>query len=137
VNVAAQNHACHAERTKKSKFVELLAKFFIFLLDFSYLKSPHLLVCACKFMESLVERIRLDLREHLYTPHVLMGRKPPFKILGSSNTIVAQKKLIFILVRVIISPEKNRRKPVSILREGVKDFKLLNHIKLLVTFLRH
>jgi hypothetical protein len=62
-----------------------------------------------------------------------MGRKPPFKILGSSNTIVAQKKLIFILVRVIISPVKNPRKPVSILREGVKDFKLLNHIKLLVT----
>jgi hypothetical protein len=62
-----------------------------------------------------------------------MCRKPPFKILGSSNTIVAQKKLIFILVRVIISPEKNPRKPMSILREGVKDFKLLNHIKLLVT----
>jgi hypothetical protein len=84
-------------------------------------------------MESLVQRIGLDLREHLYTPHILMGRKPPFKILGSSNTIVPQKKLIFILVRVIISPEKNPRKPVSILREGVKDFKLLNHIKLLVT----
>jgi hypothetical protein len=97
------------------------------------LKSPHLLVHACKFVESLMQRIGLDLREHLYTPRVLMGRKPPFKILGSSDAIFAQKKLIFILVRLIISLEKNPGKPVSILREGVKDFKLLNHIKLLVT----
>jgi len=45
-----------------------------------------------------------------------MGQKPPFKILGSSDSVVAQKRLIFIFVRVIISPEKNPRKPVSIER---------------------
>ena len=62
-----------------------------------------------------------------------MRRKPPFKILGSSDSVVAQKSLIFIFVRVIISPEKNPRKPVSILRAEIGDFKLLKHIKLLVT----
>ena len=67
------------------------------------------------------------------TSNVLMGSKPPFKILSSSDSIFAQKKLIFILVRVIISPEKNPRKPVSILREEIKDSKLLKHIKLLDT----
>ena len=36
-------------------------------------------------------------------------------------------------MRVIISLEKNPRKPVSILREEIKDFKLLKHIKLPVT----
>ena len=38
-----------------------------------------------------------------------------------------------MFVRVIISPEKNLRKPVSILREEIKDFKLVKHIKPLVT----
>jgi hypothetical protein len=38
-----------------------------------------------------------------------------------------------LIARVVISPGKNPRKPVSILREGVKDYKLLNHIKLLIT----
>ena len=56
---------------------------------------------------------------------VLMGRKLPFKILGLSDLVVAQKSLIFIFVRVIISPEKNPRKPVSILRAEIRDFKLL------------
>ena len=56
---------------------------------------------------------------------VLLCRKPPFKILGSSDSVVAQKSLIFIFVRVIISPEKNSRKPVSILRVEIGDFKLL------------
>ena len=55
-----------------------------------------------------------------------MGRKPSFKILGSSDSIVAHKKLIFLLVKVIISPEKNSRKTVSILREKIEDFKLLD-----------
>jgi len=64
---------------------------------------------------------------------VLMCRKPPFKILGLSDSVVAQKRLIFIFVRVIISSEKNSRKPVSMLREETGDFKLLKHIKLLVT----
>jgi hypothetical protein len=36
-------------------------------------------------------------------------------------------------VNVIISLENNPRKPVSILRKKIEDFKLLNHIKLLVT----
>ena len=62
-----------------------------------------------------------------------MRRKPPFKILCSSDSVVAQKKFIFIFVRIIISLEKNPRKPVSILREEIGDFKLLKHIKLLVT----
>ena len=62
-----------------------------------------------------------------------MRRKPPFKILGLSDWVVAQKSLIFIFVRVIISPEKNPRKPVSILRVETRDFKLLKHIRLLVT----
>ena len=59
--------------------------------------------------------------------------KPPFKILGSSDSVFSQKRLIFIFLRVIISPEKNPRKPMSILREEIRDFKLLKHIKLLVT----
>ena len=62
-----------------------------------------------------------------------MRWKPPFKILGSSDSVVAQKKLIFIFFRIIISLEKNPRKPVSISREEIRDFKLLKHIKLLVT----
>jgi hypothetical protein len=62
-----------------------------------------------------------------------MGQTPPFKILGSSDSVFAQKKLIFLLVKVIIIPEKNPRKPVSILREKIKAFKLLKHIKLLVS----
>ena len=62
-----------------------------------------------------------------------MHQKPPFKILGSSDWVVAQKSLIFIFVRVIISPETSPRKPVSILRVEARDFKLLKHIKLLVT----
>ena len=64
---------------------------------------------------------------------VLMCGKPPFKILGLSDLIVVQKMLIFILVRVILSLEKNPRKPVLIFREKIRDFKLLKHIKLLVT----
>ena len=62
-----------------------------------------------------------------------MHRKLLFKILCSSDSVVAQKKFIFIFVRIIISLEKNSRKPVSILREEIGDFKLLKHIKLLVT----
>ena len=34
--------------SKKSKFIELYAKFFVFLLNFLYLKSPRLLTYACK-----------------------------------------------------------------------------------------
>ena len=64
---------------------------------------------------------------------ILMCQKPPFPILGLSDLVVAQKSLIFIFVRVIISPEKNPRKPVSILRAEIRDFKLLKHIKVLVT----
>ena len=63
--------------------------------QFLYLKSPCLLVCACKILESLMQRIRLDLRKHMYTSCILMGQKPPFKILGSSDSVVAQKKMIF------------------------------------------
>ena len=66
-----------------------------------------------------------------------MRWEPPFKILGSSDSVVAQKKLIFIFVRIIISLEKNPRKPVSISREEIRDFKLLKHIKLLVTDSNH
>ena len=62
-----------------------------------------------------------------------MHQKPPFKILGLSDSVIAQKSLIFIFVRVIISPEKNPRKPVLIIRAEIGDFKLLKHIKLLVT----
>ena len=57
-----------------------------------------------------------------------MRRKPPFKILCSSDSVVARKKFIFIFVRIIISLEKNPRKPVSILGEEIGDFKLLKHI---------
>jgi hypothetical protein len=60
-----------------------------------------------------MQRIGLDLRKHLFTPGVLMGRKPPFKILGSSDSTITQEKSIFLLVKAIISPEKNPRKPVS------------------------
>jgi hypothetical protein len=105
-------------------------EFFIFLLRFLYLKSPGSVVYACKFLESLMQKIGLDLRKHLFTSHILMGRKPPFKILGSSDSTITQKKLIFLLVKAIISPEKNPRKPVLILREKIEDFKLLKHIKL-------
>ena len=56
-----------------------------------------------------------------------------YQILCSSDSVVAQKKFIFIFVRIIISLEKNPRKPASILREEIRDFKLLKHIKLLVT----
>ena len=63
-----------------------------------------------------------------------MCQKLPFKILYSSDSVVAQKKFIFIFVRIIISLEKNPRKPVSKLREEIGDFKLLKHIKLLVTY---
>jgi hypothetical protein len=112
-------------------------KFFTFLLNFLYLKSRRLLVYACKFFDSLMQRIGLDLEKHLHISRVLKGRKPLFKILGSSESVVAQKRLIFIFVRFIISPEKNPRKSVSILREEIRDFKLLKHIKLLVTDCSH
>jgi hypothetical protein len=59
-----------------------------------------------------------------------MNQKPPFKILGLSDLIFGQKMLIFLFLDVIISPEKNPRKPVSILREKIEDFKLIKHIKL-------
>jgi hypothetical protein len=81
----------------------------------------------------LMQRIGSNLRKHLFTSYILMGRKPPFKILGSSDSIVNQKKLIFLLVKAIISPEKNPRKLVSILREKIEDFKLSKHIQLPVT----
>jgi hypothetical protein len=80
-----------------------------------------------------MQRIRIDLKKPIFTSHIFMGQTPPFEILGSSDSVVAQKKLIFLLVKVIISPEKNTRKPVSILREKVKHLKLLKHIKLPVT----
>ena len=47
---------------KRSKFNELYVKFFVFLLNFLYLKSPHLLTYACKlavnfYVKSLLQRI--------------------------------------------------------------------------------
>jgi len=77
-----------------------------------------------------MQRIGLDLGRHMFTPRVLMGRKPPFKIQSSSNSVGAQKKLKIIFLRVLNASEKNPRKPVPILREEILDFKLLRHVKL-------
>jgi len=60
----------------------------------------------------------------------LMGRKRPLKIQSSSNSVGVQKKLIIIFLRVVNISEKIPRKPVPILREEIRDFKLLRHFKL-------
>jgi len=65
----------------------------------------------------------------MFTPRVLMDRKPPFKIQSSPNSVCVQKKLIIIFTRVVNISEKNLRKPVPILREEIRDFKLLRHFK--------
>jgi hypothetical protein len=57
-----------------------------------------------------MQRLGVDLSKHLFKSRILMGQKPPSKILGSSDSVVAQKKLIFILVKVIISAEKKSQK---------------------------
>ena len=77
-----------------------------------------------------MQRIEVDLGRHMFTPRVLMGRKPPFKIQSSSNSVDVQKKLKIIFLRVLNTSEKIPRKPVPILREEIRDFKLLRHVKL-------
>jgi len=77
-----------------------------------------------------MQRIGSDLGRHMFTPRVLMDRKPPFKIQSSPNSVGVQKKLIIIFLRVVNISEKNPRKPVPILREEIRDFKLLRHVKL-------
>jgi len=66
----------------------------------------------------------------MFTPRVLMDRKPPFKMQSSPNSVGVQKKLMIIFLRVVNISEKNPRKPVPILREEIRDFKLLRHVKL-------
>ena len=57
---STQNHNCHNRRQR-------IKIHWIVLLDFVYLKSCRLLACACKFLDSLMQRIRLDLEKHLCT----------------------------------------------------------------------
>jgi len=140
--LSAKNHACHSSTHEKTENIGRRAKFVTVLLNFWYSRPPWSLVYACKFWERIMQRIGLDLGRHMFTTRVLMGRKPPFKIQSSSNSVGVQKKLRIIFIRVLNTSEKNSRKPVPILREETRDFKLLRHVKLPNTdsipiFLRH
>src|SRR6188768_3511169 len=74
------------------------------------------------------DRIR-SWKIYVYTTS-FVDRNPPFKIQSSPNSVGVQKKLIVLFLRVINISEKNPRKPVPILREEIRDFKLLRHVKL-------
>jgi len=81
------------------------------------------------------DRIR-SWKIYVYTTS-FVDRNPPFKIQSSPNSVGVQKKLIILFLRVINISEKNPRKPVPILREEIRDFKLLRHVKRTLIVLKY
>ena len=69
----------------------MLSRQKIEMLDFFVFEVALFTSIACKNSESLTQMIELDLGKHMFTSHILMAQTPPFEILGSSDSVIAQK----------------------------------------------
>jgi hypothetical protein len=67
-----------------SRVFHISAQYFVF-------KMPGSLVYACKFLDDLMQKIRLDPRKHLFTSHILMGQKPPLKSWACQTQLLHKK----------------------------------------------
>jgi len=127
--LSAKNHACHSSMHEKrvhwpeSEVHHSPPQFFVFK------AALFISICLQILRENNAKDQIRSWKIYVYTTS-FVDRNPPFKIQSSPNSVGVQKKLIILFLRVINISEKNPRKPVPILREEIRDFKLLRHVKL-------